>query len=122
MPTILVVEDELLIRLHVADYFRDCGFEVLEAADGPQALAMLQADKSVDAVFTDITLPGDPDGCGLAAWIRKRNSAVPVILTSGKLTAAPREECRQEPFFAKPCDYSQVAAKIRTLLARDRPG
>jgi CheY-like chemotaxis protein len=122
MPTILVVEDELLIRLHVADYFRDCGFEVLEAADGSQALKLLQADRSVDAVFTDITLPGDPDGCGLAEWIRKRNPALPVILTSGKLTAAPREACRQEPFFPKPCDYSEVAARIRTLLARGGPG
>ena len=49
MATILVVEDEMLIRLHVADYLRDCGFDVLEAADGARALEILQSGRPVDA-------------------------------------------------------------------------
>lgn len=117
MRTILVVEDELLIRLHVADTFRDRGFEVIEAADGKFALDVLQGNASVDAVFTDVTLPGQPDGFGLARWIRDHRPGLPVVLTSGEVTAAHAQAiATQEPFFAKPCDYDDVAAFIRERL------
>jgi DNA-binding NtrC family response regulator len=119
MPTILVVEDEMLIRLHVADYFRDCGFDVLEAADGARAIEILQGDVPVHVVFTDITLPGQPDGFGLAQWIRNRTPELPVFLTSGEVTAAHAlAALRKEPFFAKPCDYDEVAAHIRASLEK----
>jgi DNA-binding NtrC family response regulator len=117
MPTVLVVEDEVLIRLHVADYFRDCGFQVLEAADGSEALRILQGDTPVHAVFSDVTLPGEPDGFALARWIRDHRPGLPVILTSGEVTAAHATKARRnEPFFAKPCDYDAVAAHIRAAL------
>lgn len=117
MPTVLVVEDEMLIRLHVADHLRDCGFEVLEAADGSTAIEILQAEHRVDVVFTDVTLPGQPDGLGLARWIRSRRPRLPVLLTSGQITASHVEEIgNAELFFAKPCDYDAVAARIRELL------
>lgn len=117
MPRILVVEDEMLIRLHVADTFRDCGFEVVEAADGGSALAILQRDHSIAAVFTDVTLPGQPDGFGLARWLRSKRPGVPVVLTSGEVTANHAQMVsKDEPFFAKPCDYVRVAAFIRGLL------
>lgn len=113
---ILVVEDEVLIRLHVADYFRDAGFEVLEATDGVRALELLESDASIDLVFTDITLPGDIDGFELAQWIRTQKPETPVILTSGKVSEAV-PACKDVPFFPKPCDYATVAAYIRSLLA-----
>ena len=109
----------MLIRLHVADTFRDFGFEVLEAADGQDALAHLQRDRSIDAVFSDVTLPGQPDGFGLARWIRTNRPGLPVILTSGEVTATHSQAVsKDEPFFAKPCDYAGVAAFIRGLLDR----
>jgi CheY-like chemotaxis protein len=122
-PTILVVEDELLIRLYVADQLRDCGFEVLEAADGAQALEVLESGKPVDLVFTDISLPGHPDGFSLTRWIRARKPALPVILTSGGHNAAKAAEvCKGEPFFEKPYDISELAKHMRRLLARDSSG
>jgi CheY-like chemotaxis protein len=117
MPTILVVEDELLIRLHVADTFRDCGFNVIEAADGTGALQILQGNASIHAVFTDVTLPGQPDGFALARWIRQHRPGLPVVLTSGEVTAAHAKAVNaREPFFAKPCDYGGIAAFIRERL------
>jgi CheY-like chemotaxis protein len=119
MPTILVVEDEMLIRLHVADYFRDCGFDVLEAVDGARAIEILEGAAPVDVVFTDVTLPGEPDGFGLAEWIRQRKPELPVFLTSGEVTASYVLAARRdEPFFAKPCDYDEVATHIRASLEK----
>lgn len=116
MATILVVEDEMLIRLHVADSFRESGFNVLEASDGAAALELLES-REVDAVFTDVTLPGAPDGFGLARWIRSHRPGVPVVLTSGEVTAEHAHAvASEEPFFAKPCDYDHVAAFIKGRL------
>jgi DNA-binding NtrC family response regulator len=117
MPTVLVVEDELLIRLHVADTFRDRGFEVIEAGDAAAALSILKANARVDAVFSDVSLPGGLDGFALARWIRNHRPGVPVVLTSGEVTADHAHAVsREEPFFAKPCDYDHVADFIRQRL------
>lgn len=119
MPKVLVVEDETLIRLHIVDSFRDSGFAVVEAADGADALRALEQDPLIDAVFTDITLPGEVDGFAVARWVRSRRPAVPVFLTSGEVTAAHAERVAgAEPFFAKPCDYLQVAEIIRGRLEK----
>ncbi len=118
MRKILVVEDEMLILMDVADTFREHGFEVLEARDGTQALAILETDPEVAAVFTDVTLPGQPDGFAIARWVRRYRAGVPVILTSGEVTEAHAASIgRDEPFFAKPCDYAAVVAFIRQHLA-----
>lgn len=116
--TILVVEDEVLIRVHVADYLRDAGFDVIEAPDGVRALEILRTDTRIDLVFTDVTLPGELDGFALAEWVRQHKPGLPLILTSGKVSEATPAS-RDVPFFAKPCDYADVAARIRSLLADD---
>jgi DNA-binding NtrC family response regulator len=117
MPTVLVVEDELLIRLHVADTLRDRGFEVIEAGDAAAALSILKANAHVDAVFSDVSLPGNLDGFALARWIRNHRPGLPVVLTSGEVTADHAHAVSgEEPFFAKPCDYDHVAEFIRRRL------
>ena len=119
MAKVLVVEDEMLIRLHVADSLRDHGFSVVEAADGREAIAALQEDTAIAAVFTDVTLPGQPDGFGLAHWVRSHRPGIPVVLTSGEVTAQHAQSVgRDETFFAKPCDYADVAKYIRSQLAK----
>ena len=119
MAKILVIEDEMLIRLHVADSFRDSGFVVAEAADGASALLILEQQPDIAAVFTDVTLPGEPDGFGIARWVRTHRPGVPVFLTSGEVTAAHAGRIvGDEPFFAKPCDYADVAEAIRNRLAK----
>ena len=83
-PVILVVEDEVLLRLAAAQHLREAGCEVLEARTADEALRLLeQAD--VDVVFSDITTPGSMDGLQLADWLREHRPEVGTVLTSGKL-------------------------------------
>ena len=123
-PAVLVVEDEVLIRLVIADYLRECGFKVYEAATALEAIEVLESDQaSIDLVFTDIRLPGEINGFALGQWVRANRPGLPVILTSGdsKKSEAAKELCENEPFFAKPYDVQLVVSHIRTLIDAGRP-
>jgi len=116
-PTILAVEDEVLIRMHLVDSLREYGFNVIEAADAAEAIDALKTCDAVDLVFTDITLPGELDGFGLVQWIRAQNSSMPIILTSGGHNAAlAAERCKGEPFLEKPYDVGVLAQRIFAAL------
>jgi CheY-like chemotaxis protein len=119
-PTILVVEDEVLIRMSVADYLRECGYRVVEAGNGDEALAVLATDTRIDILFTDVQMPGRIDGFGLARWIRDKRAGVKVILTSGvtRTSEAAGDLCEEGPMLAKPYDHSDLGRRIRVLLAK----
>jgi CheY-like chemotaxis protein len=119
-PSILVVEDEMLIRFAISDYLQHCGFRVHVANDAAEAVKILEKGDPVDLVFSDVVMPGEMNGFGLAQWIRKNRPGLPVVLTSGdsKKAAVAKELCENEPFFGKPYDMMQVVAKIRTLITK----
>ena len=87
-PTVLVVDDEVLVRLVIADYLRDCGYRVFEAGGPEEAVSVFEAGLKIDVVLTDLELPGRSSGLELARWIRKRHPDVKVILSSGLYSAA----------------------------------
>ena len=117
-PTILVVEDEAVTRMHVADHLRDCGFSVVEAASGPDAVEVLKSGPAVDVVFSDIMMPGQPDGLGLLQWIRASLPSLPVILTSGDPTKGKTAVAlANSHFVAKPYDLDSVVERIRAVMA-----
>jgi CheY-like chemotaxis protein len=118
-PSVLVVEDEVLIRMAVAEYLRDCGYRVIEAGNGDEAVAVLKADRYVDVVFSDVSMPGEIDGFALAQWVRRELPAVRVILTSGirKTARAASDLCEDSPLLDKPYDHAEVERRIRALLA-----
>jgi len=122
--TIIVVEDEVLIRLEIADYLRDCGYHVIEASNADEALKVLRSDTAVDLVFSDIQMPGAMDGFGLARWIREHHPGTKVILTSGieKSAEAARDLCEGGPMMQKPYDHDRVVQRIRALLASSGRG
>ncbi len=116
---ILVIDDDVLIRLSIAGYLRECGFTVLEA-DGPaEAITILNAAIDVDLVFSDVQMPGDMDGFGLARWVRTHKPGMKVILSSGVVRASTMAEdlCQHDAFLEKPYHEHQVAERIRALLA-----
>ncbi len=118
---ILIVEDEVLIRLVVADYLRECGFRVHEAASADEAVAVLQsADISVDVVFSDVEMPGAMDGFALARWVRENRPGTEVILTSGIARSAEIAGglCEAGPMLAKPYQPQGVVERIKQLLAK----
>lgn len=67
---VLLVEDEVLIRMVVADYLRECGYRVLEAGNADDAFKILTTNEPIDVVCTDVQMPGTLDGFGLSRWIR----------------------------------------------------
>jgi CheY-like chemotaxis protein len=121
--TILVVEDEVLVRLVIAEYLRDCGYKVHEAAHASEAVAVLQAPEvSIDLVFSDVIMPGAMDGFALARWIRDHHPRIDVILTSGIDRSADIAGmlCEAGPLMAKPYDPDGVVDRIKQLMAKSR--
>jgi CheY-like chemotaxis protein len=115
--TILIVEDETMVRLPIAEYLRDCGYHVLEAADASEAMAVVNSDQ-VDVVFSDVRMPGGMDGFGLARWLQQNHPEVPVLLTSGWIgTSVQAEDApREVRLIEKPYSQAQVARRIAGLL------
>ena len=118
--TVLVVEDEMLVRMPIAEYLRDCGYNVVEAGDAREAIAAVDADGPVSLVFSDVRMPGTMDGFGLAEWFRLHHPDVPVLLTSGYhggRTLSPATS-RSGRLIEKPYSQTHVARRIAELLAR----
>ncbi|MFC3675338.1 response regulator transcription factor [Ferrovibrio xuzhouensis] len=117
--TILVVEDEILIRLVIADYLRGCGYKVYEASSGDEAMILLQqGELKIDLVFTDTEMPGRIDGFALARWLRANRPEVEVILVGSpaKATDTASDLCDDGPL-PKPYHPQVVIDRIRRLLA-----
>jgi CheY-like chemotaxis protein len=118
--TILVVEDEVLIRIVIAQYLRDCGYRVIEAVSADEAIAVLeQAKIVVGVIFTDIEMPGAMDGFGLARWARANCPGAEVILTGTvpRAVDAAADLCEQNGTVPKPYEPQTVHDRIRRLLA-----
>lgn len=120
LPTVLVVEDEALIRFDVADFLREGGYHVVEAASGEDALAILTSGRRIDLVFTDIQMPGQLDGLALARWCLAHRPQIKVILTSGvaRDTELFGDLRVLGPLERKPYDPRLLAQRIRDALAQ----
>ncbi len=118
LHTVLVVEDELMVRMPIAEYLRDCGYNVLEAANASEAIAAVDTEGPVSLVFSDIRMPGKMDGVGLAEWFESHYPAVPVLLTSGYNggRAVSSTSMARNRFIEKPYSQTQVARRIAALL------
>ena len=118
VATVLVVEDEILVRLPISEYLRDCGYDVLEATDAREALALIEAGHVVDLVFSDVRMPGTMDGFALANWLRRNRPDVRVLLTSGYdgRTSSHANVERDVALIAKPYSQARVAHSIHSLL------
>jgi DNA-binding NtrC family response regulator len=117
--TVLVVEDEVLVRLSIADYLRYCGFTVVEASSASEAIAILHSGIRLDLVFSDVRLAIGTEGLVLANWIKEHCPFLKVILTTGHSDAAEKaaELCPDQQLVAKPYSHGDVAERIRALLS-----
>jgi CheY-like chemotaxis protein len=112
---VLVVEDEVLIRLEIADELRAHGFLVVEAATADQALSYFRAGLQVDLVLSDVKMPGSMNGVGFIQRLRVQAPDLPTVLTSG---ASP-DAHEADAFVSKPYDMGQMVALIATLLHKE---
>jgi DNA-binding NtrC family response regulator len=122
--TILLVEDEVLVRVPIAQYLRDCGYRVVEAVNAEEAMTVLLHEETVvDVVFSDIEMPGAVDGFGLAKWIREHRPGLDVLLagTINRTVENAKQLCAQGPV-PKPYDAEIVHNHIKRLLAARKTG
>jgi two-component system, response regulator PdtaR len=113
VATVLIVEDEFLVREMVQVELEDAGYEVLVADNADVAIAILEARTDIHLVFTDINMPGSMDGLKLAACVRDRWPPVHIIITTGK--ARPQEIPANALFIPKPYIGRTVVEAIRTF-------
>ncbi|MGC6330934.1 response regulator [Rhizorhabdus sp. FW153] len=115
-PVILVVEDEAIVRLLAVEAIEEAGYAAVEAEDAEEALRMLES-REIDAVFTDVRMPGAMDGQQLAAHVRRDHPDLPILVTSGHR----REECASATpgvlFLQKPYRAAILIATLNALLA-----
>jgi DNA-binding response OmpR family regulator len=116
-PTVLVVEDDVLVRVATAADLRDAGYRVIETATAEEARTALETDEPIALVFSDINLPGVWQGTDLARWVRDVAPGVKVILTSSAFhTVAGLKTC--DGFVPKPYLTQEVTAGVKRLLGR----
>jgi CheY-like chemotaxis protein len=110
-PVLLVVEDEVLIRLSTSDFLRNEGFTVLEAGSAREALTVLKARSDVSVVVTDIHMSGALEGLDLIREIRKSFPTVKIVTASAyQITESV------DAAITKPYSLERLASVIKSLL------
>lgn len=117
-PTVLVVEDEVIVRLSIAEYLRGRGFRAFEAGNADEAVTLLRSGFVIDAVFSDVRIPGSMSGFGLASWLRQAHPQISVLLTSGYLHSAEvaTQVGEKVALLEKPYSHELVLQRIQELL------
>ena len=117
--TIMVIESDILVRMVLAEYLRDCGYKVVEGSCAEDAFTVLRSDIKVHMLFTEVRLSGDSDGFALAKTTREMYPDVDVILTSSVANAADKAgDLCAEGVVEKPYHPEEVLRRINIL--RDR--
>ena len=116
-PVVLVVEDEVLIRINTVEIIEDAGFHVLEAANADEAIALLETRLDIQVVFTDIDMPGSMNGIKLAQAVRGRWPPIKIIATSGHFKLKAGDLPDDGRFLPKPYNSKQVADILRDVMA-----
>jgi CheY-like chemotaxis protein len=120
VETILVVEGEVLIRMPISEYLRDCGYRVLEAANAAEVITLFEkAEIEIDIIFSSIEMPGPMNGFALAQWVRTNRPGVNVLLANGPERAAnaAADLCDDGPMLMRPYDPQIVIEHVKRLLA-----
>jgi two-component sensor histidine kinase/CheY-like chemotaxis protein len=112
---VLVVEDEMLLRMRAVDIVEDAGFNAVEASNADQALSILESRSDISLLFSDIQMPGSMDGLKLAHAVYRRWPSIKIILVSGKIHLAGGERPANSRFFGKPLDVKQMIAELREM-------
>ena len=119
--TILVVEDDPRVRAVTLNRLRELGYRTIEAKDGPAALSVLESDRTIDLLFTDIVMPGGLSGTDLTVIAHRLRPGLKVLFTSGYAEPAILQEHGQidaAELLRKPHTLSELATKLREALDR----
>jgi CheY-like chemotaxis protein len=118
---VLVVEDEMLLRMRAVGMVEDAGFTPVEAVDAHEAVAILESRSDIALIFSDIQMPGTMDGLMLAHLVHKRWPPIQIILVSGQLRLETFDMPPGSRFFGKPLQASLMMAQMRNMIVRPEP-
>src|SRR4029077_16171144 len=99
VPNVLVVEDEMILRMRAVDIVEDAGFCPVEAINADEAIAILESRSDISLLFTDIQMPGSMDGLKLAHAVHERWPSIKIILVSGQVNPSEVEKPADSRFF-----------------------
>jgi CheY-like chemotaxis protein len=116
--SVLVVEDESIIRMLMVDALEDAGFHVIEAATGEAGLRALDHFPDLKALLTDIEMPGTVDGLALARMVHERHPETALIIMSGRQRPEAKELPRNAKFFRKPYTQAEIVAALHQLIRK----
>src|SRR3954463_5986859 len=116
VPNVLVVEDEMVLRMRAIDIVEDAGFTPVEAVNADQAIAILESRSDIDLLFTDIQMPGTMDGLKLAHAVHDRWPAIKIILVSGQVKPSDDDKPADSRFFGKPIEVAQMIAELKDMV------
>jgi CheY-like chemotaxis protein len=114
-PIVLIVEDELLLRIDAAEMIGKAGFDVVEAGNADEAIAILESRPDIHIVFTDIQMPGSMDGLKLARFVRDRWPPIKLVATSGRVLIQDGDLPEDGVFISKPYTSARISATLRDL-------
>ncbi len=115
-PVVLVVEDESLIRMNAMAMVQEAGFHPIAASDADEAIRILESRNDIQAVFTDVHMPGSMDGIRLARVVRNRWPPVALIVTSGQTNVLETDLPTGGRFLRKPYEPVQLETALRQLI------
>jgi len=113
---VLVVEDEMLLRMRTVDMVEDAGFTSVEAVDADEAVAILESRSDIALLFTDIQMPGSMDGLKLAHAVHERWPPIKIILVSGQLRLTSMDIPADSRFFGKPLEAGEMIVEMQNMI------
>jgi CheY-like chemotaxis protein len=117
-PVILVVEDDLFLRMLTVEFVNEAGFETLEACDAEQAIAILESNSKITVLFTDINMPGSMDGLKLASVVSDRWPVIEILIASGHVLLQQADLPPNGRFLRKPYRAEAMIADLHSLVGR----
>jgi two-component sensor histidine kinase/CheY-like chemotaxis protein len=116
VPNVLVVEDEMVLRMRAVDIVEDAGFTPVEAVNADEAMTILESRSDIDLLLTDIQMPGSMDGLKLAHAVHDRWPTIKIILVSGQVKPSDAERPADSRFFRKPLGVLQMVNELRAMI------
>src|SRR6188474_2126466 len=113
---VLVVEDEMVLRMRAVDLVEDAGFTAVQAVNADEALSILESRSDISLLFTDIQMPGSMDGLKLAHTVHNRWPDIKIILVSGQVKPSEAERPADSRFFGKPLGMQQMITELQAMV------
>ncbi len=115
---VLVVEDEMLLRMRAVDIVEDAGFTAVEAINADEALSILETRSDIDLLFSDIQMPGSMDGLKLAHAVHERWPSIKIILVSGQVNVSDSDKPTDSLFIGKPLDVKKMVVELQAMVGK----